>query len=95
MKYVIEVRRGRSSVTQGYATVCVNGIEVMTFGDTIELIKDGQRWYGDKIGGWASTTPDESFIKGMLFHPFDELYRYSEKFRKMLDAAINNQEVSR
>lgn len=95
MKYVIEVRRGRLSVTQGYAIVCVNGIEMMTFGDEIEMIKDGQRWYGDKIGGYASTTPDESFIKGMLFHPFEEYYQYSAKFRKMLDTAIKSQEVSR
>lgn len=95
MKYVIEVRRSRPSVTQGFATVCVNGIDMMTFGDDIELVKDGQRWYGDKIGGWASTTPDESFIKGMLFHPFEEFYRYSEKFRKMLDSEIKRQEVRR
>lgn len=95
MRYVIEVRRSRLSVTQGFATVCVNGTEMVTFGDQIELIKPGQHWYGDKIGGWASTTPDESFIKGMLFHPFEEFYRHSKKFRDMLDAEIKRQEVTR
>ena len=50
--------------------------------------KKGEHYYGENIGGWASVTPDETFIKGMLFHPFEELYHMSEKFRKMLDTAI-------
>lgn len=95
MKYVIEVRRGRTSVTQGYATVCVNGIEMVTFNDEIELVKDGAKWYGDNIGGWASMTPDESFIKAMLFHPFDSTNHYSMNFRMMLDREIKKQEAKR
>ena len=50
--------------------------------------KKDEHYYGENIGGWASVTPDEAFIKGMLFHPFEELYHMSEKFRKMLDTAI-------
>ena len=88
MKYIIEVERRRSSVTQGSAYVLVNGVEVASFRDEIKLLKKGEHYYGENIGGWASVTPDESFIKGMLFHPYDELYRTSEKFRKMLDTAI-------
>lgn len=93
MKYLIEVRRKRSSVTQGSAIVSVNGIDMVEFGDEMVLIHEGQKYYGDCIGGWASVTPDESFIKGMLFHPYDGYYRLSEKFRKMLDKAIGQKEV--
>ena len=50
--------------------------------------KKDEQYSGENIGGWASVTPDEAFIKGMLFHPFEELYHMSEKFRKMLDTAI-------
>lgn len=88
MKYIIEVKRRRSSVTQGSALVLVNGVEVADFYDEIKLLKKGEHYYGENIGGWASITPDETFIKGMLFHPFEELYHMSEKFRKMLDTAI-------
>ena len=88
MKYIIEVKRRRSSVTQGSAHVLVNGVEVADFYDEIKLLKNGEHYYGENIGGWASVTPDETFIKGMLFHPFEELYHMSEKFRKMLDTAI-------
>ena len=76
MKYIIEVIRRRSSVTQGSALVLVNGVEVADFYDEIKLLKKGEHYYGENIGGWASVTPDESFIKGMLFHPFEELFRY-------------------
>lgn len=78
------VKRNRASVTQGTATVFLNGQEVLTFGDKIELIKDGQAYYGDIIGGYASVTPDENFIKGCLFHPYDDIYHYSDKVKKIL-----------
>lgn len=78
------VKRHRNSVTQGFATVYLNGQEVVTFGDKIELIKDGQAFYGENIGGWASVTPDENFIKGVLFHPYDDYYHYSDKVKKIL-----------
>ena len=74
MKYIIEVKRRRRSVTQGSAHVLVNGIEVADFYDEIKLLKKGEHYYGENIDGWASVTPNESFIKGMLFHPFEEHY---------------------
>lgn len=79
-----EVKRHRASVTQGTATVYLNGQKVITFGDTIELIKDGQAFYGENIGGWASLKPDEDFIKGVLFHPYDNIYHYSDIVKKIL-----------
>lgn len=61
-----EVRRIRMSVTQGEAHVYANGKFVINFGDTIEIIKKGETYYGELIGGWASTVPDSSFIKGLF-----------------------------
>ena len=84
MTLEFEVKRNRHSATQGTATVYLNGQEVITFGDTIELIKDGQPFYGDIIGGWASVKPDENFIKGVLFHPLDNIYHYSDRVKKIL-----------
>ena len=78
------VERHRNSVTQGTATVYLNGEKVFTFGDKIELIKDGQPFYGENIGGWASVTPDENFIKGVLFHPYDNIYHTSDNVKKIL-----------
>ena len=57
MKLEIEVKRRRFSVTQGQADVYVNGEMVISFGDTIEIINDGQPYYSEKIGNWASTVP--------------------------------------
>lgn len=88
MKYVIEVKRNRPSVTQGSAEVYVNGEEMISFNDEIILIKQNEKYYGDLICGWASVTPDEEFIKGMLFHPYDEYCHHSEKFRKVINKAI-------
>lgn len=93
MKYVIEVKRNRPSVTQGSAEVYVNGEEMISFNDEIILIKPNEKYYGDLICGWASETPDEEYIKGMLFHPFDEYYHHSEMFRKVLDRAIHVEEI--
>ena len=78
------VKRNRPSVTQGTATVYLNGQEAFTFADTIELITEGQPFYGENIGGWASVTPDEKFIKACLFHPYDDVYHYSDKVKKIL-----------
>ena len=71
----IKVVRHRSSVTQGYATVYINDTKIVTFGDDIEIIKEGQQYYGDMIGGWASTTPDADFIKGVFNIPCNSEYR--------------------
>lgn len=78
------VKRNRQTVTQGEATVYLNGEKVVTFGDKIELIKDGQAYYGENIGGWASTTPDNDFINGVLFHPLDSVYHYSDKVKEII-----------
>lgn len=86
MKLEIEVKRSRFSATQGQADVYVNGEMVISFSDTIEIINDGQPYYSEKIGNWASTVPDSKFIRGLLFHPFDNFYHYSEKVKRILDA---------
>ena len=78
------VKRERQSVTQGSATVYLNGEKVLTFGDTIEYIKEGQPYYGQKIGNYASTSPDSVFINGVLFHPYDDIYHYSEKVKEII-----------
>jgi hypothetical protein len=74
-----EVRRNRASVTQGTATVLLNGQEMITFGDEIEIVHPGEKYYGPMIGGWASKTPDYNFIRGLLWHNLDEIYHYSDK----------------
>ena len=85
----IEVKRSRSSVTQGSATVYINGKEILTFGDNICLKqKDGTfsngfntvenaKHYGEVIGGYGSIKPDSDFIIGALYHRYDNLYHYS------------------
>ena len=85
MEIKITVERRRSSVTQGMADVLINGVKVMDFGDTIELIKTGEEYHGPIIGGWASKTPDTSFILGMLYHSCDNLYHISDKVKKALE----------
>ena len=50
MKLEIEVRRIRQSVTQGEAAVYVNGEKVIQFGDDIQMVQPGQKYYGEKIG---------------------------------------------
>lgn len=85
MEFTFTVRRSRQSVTQGMATVYLNGKEVISFGDKIELIENGKPYYGEKIGDWASVKPDTDFIKGTLFHPYDSTYHYSEKVKEILD----------
>ena len=86
MKLEIEVKRIRGSVTQGEAAVYVNGEKVIQFGDRIEFIEEGQPYYSEKIGGWASVKPDSDFIKGLLWHPLDDTYHYSDKVKEILDA---------
>lgn len=71
----ISVRRERFSVTQGEAVVCVDGIEVIRFGDQIELSSGGI---------WRSVIQDDQFIIGALNHPFDDLYHYADRMRRAL-----------
>lgn len=51
------VKRNRISATQGSATVFCNGVEIITFGDRIELIN----------GEWKSKIKDENFIHSVMF----------------------------
>lgn len=88
MKLEIEVKRRRFSVTQGYADVYVNGEMVISFGDTIKIIEDGQPYYSEKIGNWASIVPDSCFIRGLLYHPHDYLYKYSCIVKKILSEEV-------
>lgn len=84
MTFEFTVKRERSSVTQGSATVYLNGEKVLTFADEIKLIKDGQTCYGENIGGWASTTPDSDFINATLYHPLDSVYHFSDKIKEII-----------
>lgn len=98
----IEVKRHRQSVTQGTATVFVNGEEVITFGDDIYLknndgtftngfkVVGNARHYGEVIYGWGSIKPDSDFILGLTNHPFDNLYHYSDKFKNTIIVASGN-----
>lgn len=83
----IEVKRTRGSVTQGMVYIHINGETVCSFGDTIEIIQPGQKYYGEKIGGWASTKPDSAFIKGLFYHPLDNVYHYSEIAKNAIQKA--------
>ncbi len=84
MKIEIEVKRRRISVVQGTADVCINGREVASFGDDIRMIPKGERYFGTKIGDWASIKPDTDFVLGMLYHPYDEIYHHSDKVKQAL-----------
>lgn len=94
MEIKITVERRRMSVTQGMADVLINGVKVMDFGDEIELIKPGEKYYGPIIGGWASKSPDTSFILGMLFHPLDDLYNIGNKVEKAIRREKEQEERS-
>ena len=85
MRVDIEVKRVRASVTQGEAQVYMNGHYVMSFGDTIEMVKDDAPYYGANIGGWASVKPDTDFIRGLLCHKYEEIYKVHEKIGAVLD----------
>lgn len=75
MEFNFTVKRERGSVTQGEAVVYLNGVEMIRFGDKIELV-DGE---------WKSVKKDSEFIKGLLFHPFNELYHINDKVIKYLE----------
>ena len=89
-----EVKRKRSSVTQGSVDVYCNGEKVADFGDNIQLIEDGETYYGSLIGNWASKTPDISFIRSTLFHPHDDIYRISVGVKKLIDAAAEDEKAN-
>lgn len=78
----ITTKRIRMSATQGEVRVFINGKHVLNFGDKIVLPKreeSPEDYYGDDIGGWRSSEPDSSFVLGLIWHPFDYVYHYSER----------------
>ena len=79
-----QVKRERYSVTQGAAVVYLNNHEIARFHDPIELIN----------GVWQSVQSDETFIKGALIHPFDELYQASKHLKDYLVKTHRIQKVS-
>ena len=85
MKVEIEVKRVRMSATQGEAKVYINGHYVSNFADKIELIQEGEAYFGENVGGWASKKPDTDFIRGVLCHPYEEAYHIHEKIGSILD----------
>lgn len=94
MKLEIEVRRNRISVTQGFAEVWMNGERVVSFGDEIEIIPEGEKFYGPLIGGWASRKTDSGFIIGAMRYAFPEgNLMGTREVGKFLDK-LKEQEVS-
>ena len=86
MNITISVVRYRNSVTQGGAYVLINGERVIEFGENIQLIKPGEKFYGENIDGYASTISDAEFIRG--FCKRDEFQKYlSEAVEKEKDKA--------
>jgi len=76
----ITTERVRMSVTQGEVKVYINGKYILNFGDKIVLPESGvspDDYYGDDIGGWRSSEPDSAFVLGLIWHPFDYIYHYS------------------
>ena len=83
----ITTERVRGSATQGEVKMFINGEYILNFGDDIVLPQRGanpEDYYGDDIGGWRSSRPDSSFVLGLIWHPFDYVYHYSEKICKAL-----------
>ena len=86
----IQIKRNRLSVTQGSTDVYINGKKILNFGDDMYLKqKDGAftngyttldkaQHYGEVLSGWGSITPDSEFIQGLLYHPYDNVYHYSD-----------------
>lgn len=92
MKAEFTVRRNRWSVTQGTATVLLNGREVITFGDNITMTKDGESRgaeYGEIIDGWQSEKQDKVFITGVLI-PF---YANEEKIKNAIAEIMEKEGV--
>jgi len=83
----ITTERVRMSVTQGEVKVYINGEYILNFGDKIVLPERGaspEDYYGDDIGGWRSSEPDSGFVLGLIWHPFDYVYHYSDMVCKAL-----------
>lgn len=88
----ITLERVRRSVTQGEVRVIINGKYILNFGDKIVLPKRGanpEDYYGDDIGGWRSSEPDSRFILGLIWHPLDHAYHYSDEICRILGITRN------
>ena len=74
-----EVRRNRPSVTQGSASVYINGEKVITFGDEIEIIKAPTYLVitGFQSGqGYRHTHMAEAFCRSMNADGFETQMYY-------------------
>lgn len=80
----LTVKRVRASVTQQEAVVYCNGQRVTNFGDSTEIIRPGEKYYGELVGDWASKKPDADFIYAALFHIYDYIYHISDPIRKQI-----------
>lgn len=68
--YTFTVQRNRASVTQGTATVLLNGQPVIEFADSITYKKEVEGpEFGPALDNWQSTITDQHFIAAVLF-PF-------------------------
>lgn len=79
--------RTRKSVTQGECRVYINDKYILSFGDEIvfqEKGTDPNNYYGENIGGWRSNKPDSAFVLGLIWHPYDYIYHYSDKICSIL-----------
>lgn len=77
-QWIIEARRTSLSATQGNISIFVNNKDMdMHFEDKMER---------DENGNYVSTTPDSElgkFVYACLWHPYDEIYHYSDRFKSM------------
>ena len=79
----ITIKRVRGSATQGEVQIFINGQYILNFGDSIDLLNP-EEYYGDDIGGWRSHKPDSAFVLGLIWHPLDHAYHYSDIVCKKL-----------
>lgn len=87
----ITIERVRMSATQGEVKVFINGEYILSFGDRIVLTKwesDPGSYYGDDIDGWQSSEPDSGFVLGLIWHPFDHVYHYSDQICRKLGISL-------
>lgn len=77
-QWIIEARRTSLSATQGNISIFVNNKDMdMHFEDKMEL---------NENGNYVSTTPDSElgkFVYACLWHPLDEIYHYSDRFKRL------------
>ena len=89
----ITTERVRMSATQGEVKVFINGKYILNFGDEIVLPERGanpEDYYGDDIGSWQSSRPDSGFVLGLIWHPLDRVYHYSEMICEALGISLDD-----